>query len=117
MNMSHTDKEFIDILAGQDLSDIEGHNEADLRIAEAALDPRLYTAVVDEYSIRVASLFIDKDNEDANEQNMRDEKSSSELMKRLCEELQHTYNLSDEQMARAVGACRLKFQPGTAIHD
>ena len=61
--MSHTDKEFIDILAGQDLSDIEGHNEADLRIAEAALDPRLYTAVVDEYSIRVASLFIDKDNE------------------------------------------------------
>lgn len=115
--MSHMDKEFIDLLAGQDLSGVEGYDEADLRITEAALDPRLYTAVVDEYSIRVASLFIDKDDENANEQNRRDETSSSELMHSLCEDLKAKYNLDDAQMMRAVEACRLKFQPGTAIHD
>ena len=111
--MSHTDKEFIELIAHQDLSDVEGYESADLRIAQAALDPRLYTAVVDEYSVRVASMFIDKDTE----QNRRDEKSVDELMEALCDELKSTYQLDDAQMARALEACRMKFKPGTPIQD
>lgn len=115
--MLHTDKEFIELIAHQDLSDVDGYESADLRIAEAALDPRLYTAVVDEYAVRIASMFVDEDNEDATEQNRQDEKSVDELMKALCDELKITYQLDDAQMARALEACRMKFQPGNAIQD
>lgn len=115
--MSSIDKEFFDLIGSQDLTDLEGHEDHDLKVLEAALDPRLYTAVVDEYSVRVASLFIDKDNEEAQAQNLRDERSVSELFEALRETLMQHYSLTDAQFDRAVEVCRLKFKPGTPFHD
>ncbi|MGY4893636.1 MAG: hypothetical protein ACO1N2_03015 [Candidatus Saccharimonadota bacterium] len=115
--MSSVDKEFIDLIGSQDLTDLEGHEDDDLKVLEAALDPQLYTAVVDEYSVRVASLFIDKDNEEAQAQNLRDERSVSELFEALRETLMQQYGLTDAQFDRAVEVCRLKFKPGTPFHD
>lgn len=117
INMSFSDKEFLDLISSQDLTDLEGHEDADLKVLEAALDPRLYVAVVDEYSVRLASLFINKDDEEAQAQNLRDERSVSELFEGLRETLMQQYRLTDAQFDRAVEACRLKFQPGMPFHD